>query len=461
MKRKIAIAAVLFAVALVGVFFLFSSTREFELHKPDSSPVKATLIARGNLHPLRDFEGRTLRVATWYPRPIMQFAWGDEPCEETALNYHTARLMWDNARRVERDFNVNFEFVVIPWDMYMEHEPIADVMMLNSTFIINAIQNNLIVPWNRANLPDSDILGNQIYARPVVELNGRAWAINANAVDISAWGLGVNLEIIERDSLPNPVELYEAGEWTWDAMLDIMRSATREGQFGISGQPRDIIGNLIAANDGMMVNANFDYGFGHPNTVEALQFAQKIFNENLWQPLEFPANYSRSFVMLVPPPTVTMFPITAWALENTPPCFSYAFVPFPPGPANTTGNTWLAPLSQGIAMPRVGSSWEIEDALIILEELFSWAYPNSSLLIETAATDWLREIFPSEADVQRFIAASSTTEIGTDIMVNDIGYAWILDTFAAHFANHEMSAAQAIEYYRDSQQAMLDMFFER
>lgn len=38
----------------------------------------------------------------------------------------------------------------------------------------------------------------------------------------------VNLDLFEREGLPDPYELYLAGEWTWDAVTDIAVAATRD-----------------------------------------------------------------------------------------------------------------------------------------------------------------------------------------------------------------------------------------
>jgi multiple sugar transport system substrate-binding protein len=437
---------------------------------------------RGHVHPIQDFGGRTLTIATWFPRPIVQLAW-QEPNRETSGNYPIDRMIYDNARRVERDFNMKFEFVVVPWDAYMSTfnqsmlagDAFADMVLLNGQFAMSSIQNNLISPWNRANLPNSDILGRQTYARPVIEMDGDVWAINTNSVDVAAWGLGINLDIINRDGLPNPVELYEAGEWNWENMLYIMRRATRDtdgsglnNQFGIAGQPGDIVQNLISANDGMMVDTNMNYGFNHPNTIATLEFIQTMFSERLWHSegggnVMESGNWDRNFYAGLNEGQAVMFPVVAWALENSPPDFEFAFVPFPVGPNNTSGNTWMAPLPQGIGYPRLGSNWSQEEILVVMEEVFAWSGEHPELIYEAGVVDWLREILPTEADVQRLISTGNNagTDVGIDIMVNDVGYSWLTGTLATHFWNRDMEVMQAVESYQGPYQEMLDIFFGR
>jgi len=275
--------------------------------------------------------------------------------------------------------------------------------------------------------------------------------------------------IINSDQLPNPIELFEAGDWTWDAMLEIMRAATRStrgdgviDQFGIAGQPGDIVMHLIGANDGIMVNENFNYGFDHPNTVAALEFAEQIFLEALWAH-EPPyvmdvSNWDRNFYSGKRDGNAALFPAITWSLDNMKPNFNYGFVPFPTGPNNTTGNTSLGGLQQGLAVP-VGTDWDITDILIILEELFSWPGNNPELLYESFFTEWMREVFPTEADVQRAIHAGRTvaSDIGRDVPQ----YYWVTGYFAAYFHNREMDTVQAIEYHRAAHQEMLDRRFNR
>ncbi|MDR0272092.1 MAG: extracellular solute-binding protein [Clostridiales bacterium] len=429
----------------------------------------------GRIHEVRDFGGRTLTIGAWWQNPISAIAWHPHD-RTTSSNYELEQMVWENARRVEEVFNVRFDVQVVQYEDFVSElaasvavgEPFADVVYLDDWMQLMA-RYNYIQPWDSADLPSSDLLGERIYTQVAMRDTEHIWAINQNGIDAQAYGLGVNLDIIYANKLPNPVYLYEAGEWTWDAMLEIMRGATLDidgdgilDQFGIAGQPGQIIQHLIGANDGIMVDSDFNYGFFHPNTVAALEFSQIIFNEFLWASeyggIMDNGNWDRNFYCAYDEGHSALFVAIIWAFENRPPDFNYAFVPFPTGPDNTTGSTWLTGFRQGVSVP-VGTEWDIADILIILEELWSWSGDQPNLLLETDGIEWLRENLPTEGDVQRAIHAGNTA-------VSDIGrvagmYYWVLGNFAETFWNREMNVMQAIKFFYGPQQELLDEMFRQ
>ncbi|MDR0273363.1 MAG: extracellular solute-binding protein [Clostridiales bacterium] len=432
-------------------------------------------LGGGRIHEARDFGGRTLVIGAWWDRPLSDIAWGDPPDRATSSNYSLAMMRWENARRVEQAFNVRFDYVNVGYDDFLPQlttsvltgSPFADVVVLDDWMQFPAM-NSLIQPWNNVSLPASDLLGNRIYTSVLTrDENDNIWVIDQNGVNAQSYGLGVNLDIINVDGLPNPVDLFEAGEWTWDAMLDIMRRATRDtdndgvnDQFGIAGQPGDIVQHLIGANDGVMVDSDRNYGFSHQNTVEALEFVQQIFSERLWAAeaggVMDTGNWDRNFYIAYQEGHSALFPGILWAFQNSPPAFNFAFVPFPTGPSNESGNTWLTGFRQGYALA-AGSDWSAEDVLIIMEELWSWPGDEPQLLFESGDVEYLREHYRTEGDVQRVIYAGNTAAA-------DIGrvagtYYWVLGGFASAFWNQEMDVMQAIEFHRGPQQEMLDEFF--
>jgi len=428
------------------------------------------------VHEPRDFGGRTLTIGSWWQDPIGTWLW-TEP-EPDAMNYALLRMMWENARRVEREFNVRFDQVQVPSAEFLSNlatsvvagEPMADIVFLNGTMQLEAM-GSVIRPFNSSAMGDGrGLMGSQDFAGPItLDENGNIWAINYHSVIGDAFILGVNLDIIDAEGLPNPVELYEAGEWTWDAMLDIMRRATRDtdgdgviDQFGIGGQPGDIAQHLIGANDGIMVDANLNYGFDHPHSIRALEFVEQIFHEQLWSPeaggIMDTSNWDRNFFAWNREANIVFSPMVTWGLNDVPPTFEFAAVPFPMGPDNTSGNTWLTGMRQGICAV-VGSSWDIDDIVIIIDELFSWPGDYPGILFAAGQIDWLRETFLTPGDVSRAVQAglSSATDVGRDVAQ----YYWILGYFVEQFWNREMDVMQAIEYFRGPRQEMLDRRFRQ
>jgi len=435
------------------------------------------VAAIGGIHQPRDLGGAVLTGAMWWEGGIayaMPLAYYTEPDPATSANYHRDRLIWDNARRVEREFNIQFDDHVFAGAMdviptlttsVMAGDPIAELIFMESWHMLSAIHGDLIVPIDEINLPNSDLLGSRVYSRPRAEGFGHIWAFWTSALDASGAALGVNLDIINAIGAPNPVDLYNQGRWTWDAMLDIMRMATRDttgdgimDQWGIAGQPGTILRNFIGANDGILATNDLIYGFDHPNTMEALEFMETIIHEGLWftdpgsEP--DPGDWGRNFFAFTHG-TSAFFESATWAInQESPLSFDFAVVPIPTGPSNYSGATWLGGWRQGYTIA-AGSNWAPADVLMIIEEVFAWAGDEPELMSEGAILD-ARNTFLTEDCVQNQLAAVATMRPDMGYIVPE--YAWQLDRFIRAFLTQEMTVAQAVEAERQPLQEMLDAF---
>jgi multiple sugar transport system substrate-binding protein len=435
-----------------------------------------TEVIVAGVHAPKDMGGRTLTAAMWWDGGVAYSMAGpgySEPDPSTSTNYFIDRLIWDNARRVEREFNVNFEGVNIPGAMevipvltasVMAGDPMADLVFMEPWMMLSAIHGDLIVPLDTINLPGSDLLGPRVYTSVRAEGLGHLWAFWTSALNAGGVAMGVNLDIINAIGARNPVDLYHQGQWNWEAMLEIMRMSTRDttgdgvnDQWGISGQPGEILRNLIGSNDGMLATDDLIYAFDHPNTMQALEFMETIIQEGLWysdpsQDID-PGDWGRNF-WAYELGVATFFPTATWAISDNRPTYEFAVVPFPTGPANTTGATWLGGWRQGYAIA-AGSDWAPADVLMLVEELFSWAGDEPDLMNE-GALDSVRGAFLTEQDAMVQLDASRTMR--SDMGYNVPEYPWQLDRFIRAFFANEMTAAQAVEAYRGPLQEMLDAF---
>jgi len=438
----------------------------------DDDPVQDEVTISG-IHQPRDLGGATITAAMWWEGGMayaMPTAYYNEPDPATASNYHVYRLIWDNARRVEREFNVQFDDFVFGGAGYvieqlttsvLAGDPLADVIFMESWMMLSAITGDLILPIDEINLPGSDLLGDQVYLLPRAEGFGHLWAFWSSGLHNRATGIGFNLDIINAVGAPNPIELYESGQWTWDAMLEIMRMATRDttgdgvtDQWGIAGQPGEILRHLIAANDGMLATDDFMYALDHPNTMEAMEFLERILQEELWL-TDHPADvydWGRNFWSFNQG-TAALFPLISWAIDPNFP-FEYRLVPFPTGPSNTSGSTWMGGWVQGYTIAR-GTSNAPEDILMIVEEVFSWSGDEPQLMTEGALRD-AETNFRTAACANRLLQMTHTMRTDIGYIVPD--FAGQLNMFADAFLTGEMSVAQAVEMHRPQLQEMLDAF---
>lgn len=432
---------------------------------PEPSP--EPVLGRRNVHEIRDFGGRTLITA----RHIPFGAYLDEPDPATSYNYALDRMVWDNARGLEQDFNfvterayfADYDLTPILTASVMAGDPMAHMFSMSAGMWFPSAMNGLIHAIDTIDLPGSDILGPQIFGEMRGYALGHYWLTGTTEPNHDGHTLGINQDIIRAIGAPNPIDLYNNGQWTWEAMLDIMRLATRDttgdgvlDQWGLAGQPGDIVVNLIVgSNDGVLVDDNFQYALDHPNTLEALEFADTIFREGLWQfcqetgphggwPVNFWAHMEGRSAFFVS---------HTWNLGGGDMPFEFNVVPFPTGPSNTSGNTWLGNDRWGPAFA-VASPWEPAELLIIVDELFNWT--DDLELMHAQGYSFSRNVFHSEDDVQRQVSVARTMNRDVGMIVPE--FAWVFGTFVYHMIDQDMTIMQMIETYRPQQQEMLDFF---
>ncbi|MCL2287455.1 MAG: ABC transporter substrate-binding protein [Firmicutes bacterium] len=439
-------------------------------------PTEDEAVRLGGIHPPKDMGGRTLRVGCWWENALSFAIMGwDEPDPATAGNYFIDRMVWENGRRVYEEFNFVIEDVVLEHDQMvpmltasvMAGDPFADIVMLGGGMQLTAFLGDLILPAQRINLPNSDVHGPQLYGHLLNPFGGEYLAVFPNQPFLDAMLMGVNMDIINAIGAPNPQELYVQGRWTWDAALEIMRMATRDttgdgiiDQFGIAGQPGEIINLFIGSNDGRLVTDDNMYYLDHPNTVAALEFMEIIFREGLWE-------YDRVHGFDVGNWGVNFWawhegnsafaPMTTWSMNNGDLPFDFIGVPFPLGPGNTSGNSTMGGYRQSWTFPH-GSDWDPADILMILEEFWSWPGDEPDLMPDNEL-GWPRGVWLTEDCVQNQLNAGFRMTRCIGMVVPR--YNWIFGSFVNHFANQEMTAMQAIEHHRGPQQEILDEYLRR
>jgi len=489
--RKTSIVAILLVLALVFVTACRNNEDDNETvptaneGTSETPPAGGTAPANGTndapatpastvvIHEPQDMGGRTVRISSWWEGSQNFIGFGDEPDPGTAANYLTERLMWDNTRRVEREFNTSFEEVLIDFgyvlstitSSVMAGEPVSDIAFLGGSMTLSSAVSGTILPLDEINLSSSDIFGAGIYGQIRVNELGHVWVVGPNEPYPGGMGMGVNLNIINAIGAQNPVDLYNAGQWTWENALEIMRLATRDttgdgiiDQFGIAGQPGDFVAYIIGSNDGLLVTDDFQYGFDHPNTIEAFEFAETIFREGLWEYDRVHGfnvgDWGRNF-WAAHDGNAALFTASYWTTNYGDLPFEFALVPWPTGPSNTSGNTFLAGWRQGFAFP-ASSDWAPADLLMVFEELTAWSGDDPGLLDESVL-NMLRGRFLTEEDAQRQMNLVNTMGSCIGFVVPE--YSWVLGDFVSYFLTQEQTVLQAIETHRGPRQEMLDNFF--
>lgn len=367
---------------------------------------------------------------------------------------------------VEEKYNCRVQRINLPWDQRIERittsvmtgEPVADLILLDLQQILPLAAQGLLLPLNDFVPETADVFTEGDTLISGGKLLGKDYALLQSTAATTGYFLGVNLELIDDLGLENPAELYAKGEWTWDKLEEICRAATRDtdgdGQndvFGLSGAPYEVAFQLIAANDGYMASAeNRRQGLDDPRTMEALNFFNKLYTEEKvayianndiddWNGNRFGYTEGKS----------ALFLCQDWLL-GTAPSFEFTIVPFPVGPANTSGKTFSTVVN-GACIPKSCANplW----AYIVYEELTGYTTHEER---SEGTIEWLGTMYLTEEDVMM-----SVEICGTQAAYEDC-------TGFANFPNYDLiksilvdgnTPAQAVEQYKQVAQDCIDEFF--
>lgn len=240
----------------------------------------------------RDLEGRTIRVNTRW--------WGVTPLgPRNAHNWYEpdARLQ-AHIEMVEEMFNVNIEFTepVIHegsaprqiYEMFLAGEVNFDYTNIVRRDLPLLVSDNLLRPL-------TDVLDEEYYqgmpqlfrlSPEITDFMGETYMFESMAFNKEAAGVMWNKSMFEREGLPSLYDIYEAGDWTYDKMVEIAIALTRDtsgdgvvDQFGLQNFGRRWQEHLLITNgasytgvrDGRVVAT-----IAEPEAIEYFEWFQEL-----------------------------------------------------------------------------------------------------------------------------------------------------------------------------------------
>lgn len=429
--------------------------------------------------PGRDLGGREVTIALWFDYWPWAERDADEPDPSDPGDFFTNHMRWENAQRVQDTYNaVITPTLILDWGQVlptltssvMAGSPVADIIRLSGGWMFSAVTGNLVLPGSEFAGPETDLMTNQHFVRPGVIFEGEVWNFLDGAPH-SGRPLGVNLDMINALGLQNPADLFEQGNWTWEIMREYMQLATRDttgdgihDQFGIGGQPSEILTGLLGSNDGyLVIEDTRTFGLDHPNSIRALEFFYNILHTDRTFHYDSTANtlgsYSRQMWIWTEGSTL-FFPAELWMLNegfnDRGANFDFTSVPWPQGPDNTRGYTYMRGWANGNAIP-VGVQ-NPHDVYFIYEQIRSWPGDAVYLVREPYLENTARVALRTEADVQRVmnhVAGTGKQDLGLTIP----GFVNIIWDLQGVFFEGTETVAQAIEARREQFQVVIDTAF--
>jgi len=417
--------------------------------------------------------GREIRVACWWQ--YMSPTGEDPPDPAVVSNYVIYRMRYDNQVALEEAFNVTFTNIVMPGGYILPNltssvlagDPFAELVMIPRDGMIAAITGDLIQNAENFASPTSDLMTNQNFVEQRVSLFGNLYGFGRADLRRHGLGLGVNLDLINSIGAPNPVDLWNDGQWDWEAMRNIMALGTLDttgdgaiDQFGLSGYMGSIIRSFIASNSGVIVcEDTLQFAMEDHRTLEALEFLGDIFANGWWYYDRYGDNIMGDWnrnTWIHREGRSVLFPIQSWQVDEQPMDFNYTIVPWPAGPNGGRYHT-IDGFYQAMTIPF--GVQNPEDVFMLYEELQSWARSEPDLRHE-GVYGHMRRLWHTEDCVQRVLHVISAR----DNEKFDLGFAvpeltWIFGTFAHYLFHGTQTPMQIIESQRPRRQEMIDNAF--
>jgi len=237
-----------------------------------------------------DFGGQTVRIS------------GTFPDDKTfGINFEDARGI-GHIEEVEEMFNVKIEWIddnssYVPETFIanvLAGDPVADIQLLcRYRAFYQIASEGLLTPLN-------DVLDEEYWANKPAPYVAREHFMfkdqlyGFSVIDAGGWAIFWNKDFFEREGMPSPYDLIDAGEWTWDTLRELGRMATKDtdgdgeiDQWGFYFNDGDggfeQFAALMASNNGAigkLRDGKMVFTLDEPEAVEAIEFLRTLIFED-------------------------------------------------------------------------------------------------------------------------------------------------------------------------------------
>ncbi len=272
-KTLLKVFALMLCVACIASFTGCNKSRPVEAGNDTQTPEASNKKATETI----DLNGDTIKISAW---------WDSTPTDEDGKAAIAA---------LEEKYNCKIEYVNIPFDSYVSKfnasvlagEPVADIAYMEVTRAIPALAKaGTIIPVDEYfDFSDPKWPSN---INQMGRYAGKQYGFSNYSWDAS--GFYYNKELIEKAGVPDPFDLQEKGEWNWDTFLETAKATTKDtdgdgtnDQWGLVSQMYSLHNPMVLSNNGEFIKMTDDgeaqYMLDTPNTMEALQFLNDLYNK--------------------------------------------------------------------------------------------------------------------------------------------------------------------------------------
>ncbi|HHT35661.1 MAG: ABC transporter substrate-binding protein [Candidatus Wallacebacter cryptica] len=245
-----------------------------------------------------DFNGETLKFQTrwWGVTPLgprNEFDW-----------YGPDSLLQAHIEEIEEMFNCKIEWVE-PGEWFGDQSFLVTHMMAGDLpfHFTHLEEERMAIQASLGTLaPLEDVLEDDFYEgypdlfksdvrNPGYTFGNHVYGFEALNFQREVVGIIWNIDLFEREGLPNLYELYENGEWTYEVMADIARKATKDtdgdgviDQMGLYVDPQRFYTHAVYSFGGSFernANGKIEFALNDPKSLQGLEFAVGLFREGV------------------------------------------------------------------------------------------------------------------------------------------------------------------------------------
>jgi hypothetical protein len=399
------------AVALILVFALLAACTGDDAGGDPSDPGKET-DTRPTVDERRYENTRPIEVGIWWnPDSIYDSNRIEITAEEA--NPIAGQMRVDNMRAIEQRYNISLRFLDMTYGgaqesistSIMAGSPDVDVYCMDLNFGIPFVMAGYCLPISSYAAPDSGIYTDQIVFTPlnVCDLPEDYLLRVSPPVDYNQISmLGFNWDRLQEFNQPNPQDLWDNDQWTWDSWLNIMRAVTDFSRqyYGWGGDHVRLLRNMLISN-GTGIALTDTQGLTDGKTLEVLDFIYSMYNtESVARPWDPDAEYwDNNLWQSGQQAFFTWYPWLAqrngitrgFGTENDPDCpYIIRLVPWPIGPSGSKATNNTVNMSGNVFMIPTGT----RDADIVYDVFYdyhNWYDYNLDLRNEAAL--WVEDLF--------------------------------------------------------------------
>jgi len=217
-------------------------------------------------HEKIDLGGRTVVMSTWIDTTL------PNPDPNTGRSY----ILYNRLKAAEKEYNFKLEYKIQATNYVNEIQQsvlagvsYADVAVMQTQQAFPVlVENNIIVPWDDY----VDFENPVIKANPIM-YQGLSWKGKHYGTPMGEYERAFadflfNREMLQREGLPDVLDLVEAGQWTWEKVLEMAIACTKDidgdgilDQWGITSNSEQSFVTGVLISNGVRIIDDLGNGF--------------------------------------------------------------------------------------------------------------------------------------------------------------------------------------------------------